>query len=371
MAKRPPVYPFTAIVGQEKMKTALILNAIDMRIGGVLIRGERGTGKSTAARALAALLPEIDVVADSPFGDDPNRPDTWSDAVKDRAARGEKLPVTRRRISFIDLPVSATEDRVVGTLDIERAIQKGEKKFDPGVLANANRGILYVDEVNLLDDHVVDLLLDSAAMGVNVVEREGISFSHPARFILVGTMNPEEGDLRPQLLDRFALSVEVRGIHDPAERMNIVERHIGYESDPEGFREMWAGEEGLLSDRIAAAREIVDSVEYTRRDLFTIATLTSNLHVDGHRADLVILKTSRANAAFEGRRSINHSDILLALELAIPHRLKRGPFTDAQMSMAEVERQMDQIESEWGEGDEADQQAEDGQQEAVKKKVPR
>lgn len=372
MAKRPSVYPFTAIVGQDKMKLALILNAIDMRIGGVLIRGERGTGKSTAARALAVLLPEIDVVADSPFGDDPNRPDTWSDAVKERADRGEDLPVARRKISFVDLPVSATEDRVVGTLDIERAIQKGEKKFDPGVLANANRGILYVDEVNLLDDHVVDLLLDSAAMGVNVVEREGISFSHPARFILVGTMNPEEGDLRPQLLDRFALSVEVKGIHDPAERMEIVERHIGYESDPEAFRELWAASEEELSRRIAAAREIVEEVEYSRRDLFTIATLTSNLHIDGHRADMVILKTARANAALNGRRSVNHGDILLAMELAIPHRLKRGPFTDGQMSMSEVERQMDQIESEWGEGDEADQRAEDdGQQEAVKKKVPR
>ncbi len=371
MAKRPPVYPFTAIVGQDKMKIALILNAIDMRIGGVLIRGERGTGKSTAARALAALLPEIDVVADSPFGDDPNYPETWSDAVKDRVAKGEQLPVTKRKISFIDLPVSATEDRVVGTLDIERAIQKGEKKFDPGVLANANRGILYVDEVNLLDDHVVDLLLDSAAMGVNVVEREGISFSHPARFILIGTMNPEEGDLRPQLLDRFAFSVDVRGIHDPGERMEIVERHIAYESDPEGFREIWSGEEERLSDQIAAAREIVDDVEYTRRDLFTIATLTSNLHIDGHRADLVILKGARANAAFQGRHSVSQSDILLALELAIPHRLKRGPFNDAQMNMAEMERQMDQIESEWGEGDEADQPSDEGEEQAVKKKVPR
>ncbi len=371
MAKRPPVYPFTAIVGQDLMKTALVLNAIDMRIGGVLIRGERGTGKSTAARALAALLPEVNVVADSPFGDDPNQPDTWSDAVIERVARGETLPVARRRISFIDLPVSATEDRVVGTLDIERAIQKGEKKFDPGVLASANRGILYVDEVNLLDDHVVDLLLDSAAMGVNVVEREGISFSHPARFILVGTMNPEEGDLRPQLLDRFALSVEVKGIHEPNERMEIVQRHIAYESDPERFREHWADAEQRLSDRIAAARELVEGVEYTRRDLFTIATLTSNLHIDGHRADMVILKAARANAAFEGRTAINQPDILLGLELAIPHRLKRGPFSDAQMSMTDIERQMDQIESEWGEGDEADQRAEEGEQETVKKKVLR
>ncbi|MBE0689552.1 MAG: ATP-binding protein, partial [Anaerolineae bacterium] len=260
MAKRPPVYPFTAIVGQERMKRALVLNAIDMRIGGVLIRGERGTGKSTAARALAALLPEIDVVADSPYSDDPQHPETWSDLVTDRTARGEQLEVVRRRIRFIDLPVSATEDRVIGTLDIEKAIQKGERHFDPGVLAAANRGILYVDEVNLLDDHVVDLLLDSAAMGVNVVEREGISFSHPARFILIGTMNPEEGDLRPQLLDRFALSVDVAGIVNPSDRMDIVSRHIEYEDNPEAFRKRWTEQEQDLSGRIAAARELVDEV---------------------------------------------------------------------------------------------------------------
>lgn len=370
MAKRPPVYPFTAIVGQDRMKRALVLNAIDMRIGGVLIRGERGTGKSTAARALAALLPEIDVIADSPFGDDPNHPDTWSDISKERYGNGTMPPVDRRKISFVDLPVSATEDRVVGTLDIERAIQRGEKHFEPGVLANANRGILYVDEVNLLDDHVVDLLLDSAAMGVNVVEREGISFSHPARFILVGTMNPEEGDLRPQLLDRFALSVEVRGIQSPRERMDIVERHIAYEDDPEAFRAAWADEEQNLSDRIAAARQLVDDVRYSRRDLYTIATLTANLHIDGHRADMVILKTARANAAFNGRDEVSNDDIRLALELAIPHRLKRGPFTDASMSMTEVDRQMEQIESEWGEGDEADSRAEEGEQEHAVKKNP-
>jgi Mg-chelatase subunit ChlI len=369
MSRRPPVYPFTAIVGQERMKRALILNAIDMRIGGVLIRGERGTGKSTAARALAVLLPDIDVVADSPFNDDPAHPETWSDPVRERTARGEQLQVVKRKIRFIDLPVSATEDRVVGTLDIEKAIQKGERHFDPGVLANANRGILYVDEVNLLDDHVVDLLLDSAAMGVNVVEREGISFSHPARFILVGTMNPEEGDLRPQLLDRFALSVEVRGIVEAAERMEILTRHIEYEGNPEGFRRRWLPEEEKLSDQIAAAREIVDNVEYTQRDLYTIASITSGLHIDGHRADLVILKAARAQAAFDGRTRINQSDILLAVELAVPHRLKRGPFSDAQMSMTAIEEQMEQVSSEWGEGDEMTEPSEGDEQTAVKKKV--
>ncbi len=370
MAKRPSVYPFTAIVGQERMKRALILNAIDMRIGGVLVRGERGTGKSTAARALAALLPEIDVFTTSPFNDDPNHPSTWSDIIRDRVESGEQLDIERRRTPFIDLPVSATEDRVVGTLDIEKAIQRGERHFDPGVLAAANRGILYVDEVNLLDDHVVDLLLDSAAMGVNVVEREGISFSHPARFILVGTMNPEEGDLRPQLLDRFALSVEVEGIRDAAERMEIIERHIAYESHADQFRQDWAGSEQELADAITAARELLESVRYSRRDLYAIASMTSNLRIDGHRADMVILKTARAHAAFEGRDHINQQDILLAIELAIPHRLKRGPFADAQMSMTEMEKQMDQVMSEWGEGDDATETAdESGEEQTVKKKV--
>src|SRR5271165_5669753 len=233
---RRSVYPFTAIVGQERMKRALILNAINPSIGGVLIRGERGTAKSTAARALAALLPEIEVVADCRFSCEPNHPNQYCDECRDRVAAGETLPIARRQTRVVDLPVSATEDRVVGTLDIEKAIKRGERSFDPGVLAAANRGILYVDEVNLLDDHVVDLLLDSAAMGVNVVEREGISFQHPARFILVGTMNPEEGDLRPQLLDRFALSVDVHGLIDARDRMAIVRRHIEFDEAPEAFR---------------------------------------------------------------------------------------------------------------------------------------
>lgn len=339
----PPVYPFTAVVGQERMKRALVLNAVDPRIGGVLIRGERGTAKSITARAMAALLPKIEVFLDSPFNDDPNAPNTWSDWVKEQKAHGKELRIGTRQIRFVDLPVSATEDRVVGTLDIEKAIQKGEKHFEPGVLAAANRGLLYIDEVNLLDDHVIDLLLDSAAMGVNIVEREGISFAHPARFILVGTMNPEEGDLRPQLLDRFALSVEIHGIRDARERVLIMQRNLNFENDPIAFQEQWRPREEELSRQIELARKIVDSVTYTNRDLLSIAALTSSLNVDGHRADLVILKTARAHAAFEARQAINDRDIALAAELALPHRLKRGPFHQAEMSMEDLQERIEQL----------------------------
>lgn len=338
-----PIYPFTAIVGQERMKRSLILNAIDQRIGGVLIRGERGTGKSTAARAMAALLPEITVFADSPFNDDPDAPLTWSDWAKERKAQDIDMEIIKRRIGFIDLPVSATEDRVVGTLDIEKAIQKGERHFEPGVLASANRGLLYIDEVNLLDDHVVDLLLDSAAMGVNVVEREGISFSHPARFILVGTMNPEEGDLRPQLLDRFALSCEIRGIREARERVLIMQRHLAFETNPESFRQEWLTNEQELSQRIAQARGVVDQVTYTSRNLLAIAALTASLNVEGHRADLVILKASRAHAAFEGRTAINDRDIALAAELALPHRIRQGPFQQTEVATEQLQERIEQL----------------------------
>ncbi len=339
----PPIYPFTAIVGQERMKRALVLNAVEPRIGGVLIRGERGTAKSTAARAMAALLPHIEVYLDSPFNDDPNAPNTWSDWVKEQKSQGKELRTGTRQIRFVDLPVSATEDRVVGTLDIEKAIQRGERHFEPGVLAAANRGLLYIDEVNLLDDHVVDLLLDSAAMGVNIVEREGISFAHPARFILVGTMNPEEGDLRPQLLDRFALSVEIHGIRDARERVLIMQRNLTFEADPEVFRKQWLLREEDLSHQIEHARSLVDKVTYTTRDLLSIAALTASLNVDGHRSDLVILKTARAHAAFEGRQVITDRDIALAAELALPHRLKRGPFHQAEMSMEDLQERIEQL----------------------------
>ncbi|MEM7033261.1 MAG: ATP-binding protein [Chloroflexota bacterium] len=338
----PAIFPFSAIVGQDNMRLALILNAINPRIGGVLIRGERGTAKSTAARALAALLPEIRVVADDPFSSDPDDPGLMSDDVRERHESGEELPVATRRTRFVDLPVSATEDRVVGTLDIEKAIKKGERHFDPGVLANANRGLLYVDEVNLLDDHVVDLLLDSAAMGRNVVEREGISFSHPSRFIFVGSMNPEEGDLRPQLLDRFALCVDIGSINLGQSRMQILERTLGFERDADAFYEEWKPEEDKIADQIVQAQALLPNVSYSQRDLKVIAELMSEMQVDGHRGDIVILKGALTHAAYQGRDKINTHDILKAAELALPHRLKRQPFQDTE---SQIQALSDQLES--------------------------
>ena len=365
----PHIYPFTAIVGQERMKRALVLNAVDPRIGGVLIRGERGTAKSTAARAMAALLPQIEVFSDSPFNDDPQAPNTWSDWVKERVAGGKQLEIVKRQIRFVDLPVSATEDRVVGTLDIEKAIQKGERRFEPGVLAAANRGLLYIDEVNLLDDHVVDLLLDSAAMGVNIVEREGISFSHPARFILVGTMNPEEGDLRPQLLDRFALSVDIHGIREARERVLIMQRNLAFEEAPEDFRQQWLPREHELSRQIEGARLLLDLVSYTNRDLVAIASLTASLNVDGHRSDLVILKTARAHAAFENREQITERDIALAAELALPHRIRRGPFHQAEITMEDLQERIEQLQGATAEQSETEPSPKEEQTSEKKKKL--
>lgn len=251
---------------------------------------------------------------------------------------------------------------MVGTLDIERAIQKGERHFEPGVLAAANRGLLYIDEVNLLDDHVVDILLDSAAMGMNIVEREGISFSHPARFILVGTMNPEEGDLRPQLLDRFALSVDIHGILDARSRVEIMRRNIAFEQDSVAFRQEWLPQENKLSHQIEVARQLVDSVTYTSRDLLLIADLTSSMEVDGHRSDLVILKTARAHASFEGRTVINQRDIALAAELALPHRIKSGPFRKSDIGIEALEERIDQLKGQatLGEQDSSASQDEEG-----------
>ncbi len=336
MAQRP-VYPFTAIVGQERLKRALILNAINSRVGGVLIRGEKGTAKSTAVRGLARLLPPITVVEGCPYSCDPSRPSTLCYLCQARVSAGElPLPSYTRPTRLVELPVSASEDRVVGALDLEHAITEGQRRFEPGLLAQVNRGLLYVDEVNLLDDHLVDLLLDAAAMGVNTVEREGVSISHPARFILVGTMNPEEGELRPQLLDRFGLAVEVAGLDDVASRVAVIERRMGYEADAQEFMAAWQGAEEELAARIVAARELLPAVRIDSSDMAAVASLCLELGVDGHRADLTILETARTHAAWSGRTTLGVEDIRIAAELALPHRMRRQPFTDIKLDEQRV-----------------------------------
>lgn len=322
------VYPFAAIVGQEEMKRGLLLNAVNPKLSGFLIRGEKGTAKSTAVRALAALLPEIEVVADCTYGCDPEEIATMCVHCRGRLAAGEELPRARRKMRVVDLPVSATEDRVVGTLDIEQAIKKGERHFEPGVLAQANRGILYVDEVNLLDDHIVDTLLDSAAMGVNTVEREGVSFTHPAGFILVGTMNPEEGELRPQLLDRFGLCVNITGILDPALRVEVVKRRAAFEEDPEKFARQWEAEEEELRRRIVRAKALLPKVQIPDETLFLIAETAVEMGVDGHRADLIMMKAAKTTAALGGREEVTEDDVRRSVDLALLHRMRRKPFQE-------------------------------------------
>jgi Mg-chelatase subunit ChlI len=316
------VFPFTAIVGQEPMKQALILNAINPAIGGVLIRGEKGTAKSTAVRALARLLPELAVVADCRFGCPPLPAAQRCFECEERLERGEVLPRATRQMRVVELPINASEDRVVGSIDIEAAIKKGEKEFEPGVLAEANRNILYVDEVNLLDDHIVDVLLDAAAMGTNTVEREGVSVSHPARFILVGTMNPEEGELRPQLLDRFGLCVDVEGIHDVRQRVEIVERREAFEEDPEAFVRAWAPQEHAEAERIRRAIVSLADVAVGREILVAIAHLGIELEVDGHRSDLVNRKAAQAVAAHEGRDRVTLEDVERVAPMVLAHRVK-------------------------------------------------
>jgi magnesium chelatase subunit D len=334
------VYPFCAIVGQEKMKMALILNVINPKIGGVLLRGEKGTGKSLVVRALAHLLPEINVVADCPFHCDPAHPKEMCDACSAKAANGEKLSVAKRVISVVELPIGATEDRLVGTLDIEKAIKTGEKHFEPGLLAEANRNILYIDEVNLLDDHLVDVLLDAAAMGVNFVEREGVSFSHPAQFVLVGTMNPEEGELRPQLLDRFALSVEVKGIPYRAARAEIVLRRIAFENDPELFVAEQSESQDQIRHKIMKATLLLPKVKLSDEMLDLITQICTDFAVDGHRADITIYKTACTIAAYKGRTEVVEEDIKEAAELALPHRRRRQPFEEPKLEQQKIEESL-------------------------------
>ncbi len=322
------LFPFTAIVGQEDMKLALILNVIDPGIGGVLIRGEKGTGKSTVVRALADILPEIEVVEGCPFSCDPDDSKSLCPNCRERLEKDGQLPRTRRKVRVVELPLSATEDRLVGSLDLEAALTRGERRFEPGIFAAANRGFLYVDEVNLLPDHLVDTLLDVAAMGVNYVEREGVSFSHAARFVLVGTMNPEEGELRPQLLDRFGLCVTVEGLKDPKARVLIMERWEEFTRDPEGFKEKFRPETEALVSRIVEAKERLSEVKIPEKMLYAIAKKTITLGVDGHRADLTMARVARAHAAFSGRTEVTEEDLAVAERLALPHRLRRRPFEE-------------------------------------------
>lgn len=320
------IFPFTAIVDQEEMKLGLILNVIDPGIGGVLIMGEKGTAKSTTVRALADLLPEIDVVRGCRFNCSPDGP-FCSDCIEKLNNNGS-FEIEKKKMRVVELPLGVTEDRVVGTLDIEHAIKKGEKRFDAGILADANRNFLYVDEVNLLEDHIVDLLLDSAAMGINTVEREGISFVHPARFILVGTMNPEEGELRPQLLDRFGLCVQVNSIRDKSLRVEILKRKSEFDDNPEDFYKKWQNDQEKLAAKIVNAKEKLKSVKITDNSLSAVVEITAELNLDGHRADIVMLKAARAFAAFNGKDEITHEDIKVVAPFALKHRLKRLPFED-------------------------------------------
>lgn len=330
-------YCFTAIVGQEDMKTALILNVINPSLGGVLIRGEKGTAKSTAVRALAELLPEREQVAGCRFGCDPHDAAHMCSECLEKKNKGEELAAKMYPMEVIDLPVSATEDRVVGTLDMEYAIKTGEKKFETGILARANRNILYVDEVNLLDDHVVDVLLDSAAMGVNTVEREGVSYTHPAQFILVGTMNPEEGDLRPQLIDRFGLSVTVIGERDIEKRVAVVESRLKFENDPDKFFADYEPKQQELRKMIINAQKIMPQVTYSHGILEKIAKICIGMDVDGHRADIVMLKTAMTLAAYHGRKEVDTADILESAKLVLPHRMRRKPFEDTQFDLSQLE----------------------------------
>ena len=337
-----PVYPFAAIVGQEEMKLSLLLNVINPAIGGVLIMGHRGTGKSTAVRALADLLPQIARVRGCFYGCDPADEMNLCDDCRARLLRDEKLSRERAAVSVVDLPLGATEDRVCGTINIERALHEGVRAFEPGLLARANRGFLYIDEVNLLEDHLIDLLLDAAATGRNVVEREGISVEHPARFVLVGSGNPEEGELRPQLLDRFGLHVEVTTVNDLDERVRIVEQRESFERDAENFRSHVEKEQESLRRRLMRARKNIHAVKLSRELLRSIAELCQQLKVDGHRGELTITRASCALAAYEGRKEVSAIDIHRVAVMALRHRLRRDPLEQSGGS-SRIEQRLDKL----------------------------
>jgi magnesium chelatase subunit D len=319
------VYPFSAIVDQEGMKKALILTVIDPTIGGVLIRGQRGTAKSTAVRALANLLPLMEVVKGCPYHCHPSDPHLMCEDCRERfEASGKPLPSSSREMRVVELPIGATEDRVIGTLDMETAIQTGRRAFEPGILAEVHRGFLYVDEINLLPDHLVDILLDAAAMGINYVEREGISFSHPSRFVLVGTMNPEEGELRPQLMDRFGVCVEVKGIEKPEIREEVIVRRLAYDRDPDGFLDQWKPQDERLGKAISQAQRLHNTIELGQEPLRMISRICSDLKIDGHRGDITMAKAAVALAAYYGHQQVWEQDVREAAALVLPHRIRRS-----------------------------------------------
>ncbi len=345
----PPPYPFTAIVGQEDLKMGLLLCVVDPTIGGVMVMGHRGTAKSTAVRALAAMLPPIKAIYGCPYNSAPDKPSDWvvkKIEEKRSKAKDKSKPVrlsTRNiPVPVVDLPLGATEDRVCGTLDIERALTEGVQSFAPGLLARANRGFLYIDEVNLLEDHLVDVLLDVAASGVNVVEREGISIRHPARFVLVGSGNPEEGDLRPQLLDRFGLHARIVTIIDPAERVEIVKRRRAYDADPFTFAEAWEKEQTKLRRKIKAAQKRLPEVVLSDSILYKIANLCVKLEIDGHRGELTISRTATSLAAFEGRKEVCEDDIRRVAMLALRHRLRKDPL-ETQDDEVKIEQALEDV----------------------------
>jgi magnesium chelatase subunit I len=334
-------FPFSAIVGQEAMKLALMIAAVDPTVGGVLVFGDRGSGKSTAVRGLAALLPKMRVIVGCVYGCDIGRDQDQCEACRGRYG-SSRAPTTMAPVPVIDLPLGATEDRVVGALDLERALSSGEKAFEPGLLAKANRGFLYIDEVNLLEDHLVDLLLDVAASGENVVEREGLSIRHPARFVLIGSGNPEEGELRPQLLDRFGLAVDVKTPSDIPNRVEVVKRRDAFERDPAGFTNRWSEADAALRDKITDARARLVSVEVLDSTLENAARLCIALGTDGLRGELTLIRAARAVAALEGKFETTDEHLRRIAPSALRHRLRRNPLDDAD-STARVQRAVDEL----------------------------
>lgn len=319
------IFPFTAIVGQEKAKLALLCNAVNPMIGGVLLSGDKGTGKSTMVRALADVLPEIEIVKGCPFNCNPYNELEMCEVCREKVNNGE-IEIERRKMRVVDLPLSITVDRLVGTIDIEKALKEGIRALQPGILAEANRNILYIDEVNLLDDYIADVLLDAAAMGWNIVEREGVSLRHPSRFILVGSMNPEEGELRPQILDRFGLYVQIEAVRDVEQRMEIVRRVEEFQADPMGFRKKFESKQRELREKVERARKIVNSVEIDDDLLKLLVKTIIESGIKTHRAEIVTVRTAKAIAALDGRKKVSFEDLKKAMELALPHRLKDKPF---------------------------------------------